>query len=80
MWEEDGREENGRRRTAGGGGQEDNDTVKLSVVDTSACQSSASSARPTFHFQEWLIWLSHTLVQIRPTAQSSLCSGSARLS
>ena len=34
----------------------------------------------TFHFQEWLVWLSQALVQIGLTAQLSLCSGSARLS
>ena len=45
--------------------------------NTSAHQSSEVCS--TFHFQEWLVWLSQALVQIGPTAQSSLCSGSARL-
>ena len=45
--------------------------------NTSAHQSSEVCS--TFHFQEWLVWLSQALIQIGPTAQSSLCSGSARL-
>ena len=75
MWEEDGKEEDsGRRR------QQQREVVCHQVIDMSAHQPSASAARPTFHFQEWPIWLSQALVQIGPTAQSSLCSGSARLS